>query len=218
MLKSNEGKPSYAFVRYQHEESVPYAIALLNGIKLFDKALQVKARSGTQQAKRIEESYRKQRDQNFQEERSDSGRRKFEDSPSLMPVPQPYFPPIAITDAPHFMQYAGVGGFFASPAFMPPPLPPSMSPMAMGGRHADLRDTSGGYYQHYDQYRRDESGDRSSRRNNYDNDARGRGDDRHRPGNERDRGYHRRSNSNARYEDKYYDYDETSNRSRYERR
>jgi len=227
-----EGKSPFAFVLYQHEESVPYAIALLNGIRLFDKALQVKARSGTQQAKRIDEAYKKQREQTFQEERA--GRRRFEDQPNastpsmvpfqdpFAPFPDPFAPsiPMAIVGAPHFMQFAGVGDLFGgSPNFLPPPPPPPMSPMAMGGRHADLRDTGGGYsYQHYENYRRDESGDRTGRRNKHEYDSRGRDEDRYRTENDRGRGYYRRPNVNNRYDDKHYDYDDPSGRNRYERR
>lgn len=208
---------------YQHEESVPYAIALLNGIRLFDKTLQVKARSGTQQAKRIDEAYRKQREQTIQEERA--GRRRFEDQPNALIPPIPfafpdaYAPPMAIVGAPHFMQFAGVGDLFGSPAFLPPPPPPPMSPMAMGGRHADLRDSGGGYsYQNYEKFRRDDSGDRSGRRNTYEHDSRGRDEGRYRNENDRGRDYYRRPTGNNRYDDKYYDYDDNSGRNRYERR
>jgi len=43
----------YAFVVFEHEESVPYAIALFRGVRLFDRALDMRPRDGTEQARKI---------------------------------------------------------------------------------------------------------------------------------------------------------------------
>lgn len=45
-------KSNYGFITFKHELSVPFAVKLLNGIKMFDKGLNVKPRNGgTQQDK-----------------------------------------------------------------------------------------------------------------------------------------------------------------------
>lgn len=43
--KDGNTKP-FAFVNFKHEESVPYAMSLLNGIKLFGRQLKLQYRSG----------------------------------------------------------------------------------------------------------------------------------------------------------------------------
>lgn len=42
-----DGKPKqFAFVNFKHEVSVPYAMNLLNGIKLFGRPIKIQFRSG----------------------------------------------------------------------------------------------------------------------------------------------------------------------------
>uniref|UniRef100_A0A8C6YY64 RRM domain-containing protein n=1 Tax=Nothoprocta perdicaria TaxID=30464 RepID=A0A8C6YY64_NOTPE len=46
--KDRDGKPKqFAFVNFKHEESVPYGMSLLNGIKLFGRPLKIQFRSGS---------------------------------------------------------------------------------------------------------------------------------------------------------------------------
>ncbi|XP_013776412.1 RNA-binding protein 7-like [Limulus polyphemus] len=46
--KDREGKRRpYAFITFKHEESVPYTMALLDGIKLFGRQLRLQHRSGS---------------------------------------------------------------------------------------------------------------------------------------------------------------------------
>uniref|UniRef100_A0A663ECY0 Splicing regulator RBM11 n=1 Tax=Aquila chrysaetos chrysaetos TaxID=223781 RepID=A0A663ECY0_AQUCH len=48
MCKDKEGKTkSFGFVCFKHKESVPYAIALLNGIRLYGRPIKVQCRLGT---------------------------------------------------------------------------------------------------------------------------------------------------------------------------
>lgn len=45
--KDEECKPKqFAFVNFKHEVSVPYAMNLLNGIKLFGRPIKIQFRSG----------------------------------------------------------------------------------------------------------------------------------------------------------------------------
>ncbi|XP_075047554.1 RNA-binding protein 7 [Mixophyes fleayi] len=44
--KDGKSKP-FAFVNFKHEESVPYGMSLLNGIKLFGRPLKIQFRSGS---------------------------------------------------------------------------------------------------------------------------------------------------------------------------
>lgn len=45
--KDRDGKPKqFAFVNFKHEVSVPYAMNLLNGIKLFGRPIKIQFRSG----------------------------------------------------------------------------------------------------------------------------------------------------------------------------
>uniref|UniRef100_A0A674IRL0 Splicing regulator RBM11 n=1 Tax=Terrapene triunguis TaxID=2587831 RepID=A0A674IRL0_9SAUR len=47
ICKDKEGKPkSFGFVCFKHTESVPYAIALLNGIRLYGRPIKVQYRFG----------------------------------------------------------------------------------------------------------------------------------------------------------------------------
>ncbi|XP_060107018.1 RNA-binding protein 7 [Heteronotia binoei] len=49
--KDKDGKPKmFAFVNFKHEESVPYGMSLLNGIKLFGRPLKIQFRSGSSHA------------------------------------------------------------------------------------------------------------------------------------------------------------------------
>lgn len=48
ICKDKEGKPkSFGFVCFKHRESVPYAIALLNGIRLYGRPIKVRYRFGS---------------------------------------------------------------------------------------------------------------------------------------------------------------------------
>ncbi|XP_006833900.1 PREDICTED: RNA-binding protein 7 isoform X1 [Chrysochloris asiatica] len=49
--KDKDGKPKqFAFVNFKHEVSVPYAMNLLNGIKLFGRPIKIQFRSGSSHA------------------------------------------------------------------------------------------------------------------------------------------------------------------------
>ncbi|NXJ69636.1 RBM7 protein, partial [Rostratula benghalensis] len=49
--KDRDGKPKqFAFVNFKHEESVPYGLSLLNGIKLFGRPIKIQFRSGSSHA------------------------------------------------------------------------------------------------------------------------------------------------------------------------
>ncbi|XP_004712867.1 RNA-binding protein 7 isoform X1 [Echinops telfairi] len=49
--KDKDGKPKqFAFVNFKHEISVPYAMNLLNGIKLFGRPIKIQFRSGSSHA------------------------------------------------------------------------------------------------------------------------------------------------------------------------
>ncbi|XP_040281466.1 RNA-binding protein 7 [Bufo bufo] len=49
--KDKDGNPKlFAFVNFKHEESVPYGMSLLNGIKLFGRPLKIQYRSGSSHA------------------------------------------------------------------------------------------------------------------------------------------------------------------------
>ncbi|XP_044525513.1 RNA-binding protein 7 isoform X2 [Gracilinanus agilis] len=49
--KDKDGKPKqFAFVNFKHEESVPYGMNLLNGIKLFGRPIKIQFRSGSSHA------------------------------------------------------------------------------------------------------------------------------------------------------------------------
>lgn len=46
--KDRDGRPKqFAFVNFKHEESVPYGLRLLNGIKLYGRPMRIQFRSGT---------------------------------------------------------------------------------------------------------------------------------------------------------------------------
>ncbi|KFV74809.1 RNA-binding protein 7, partial [Dryobates pubescens] len=46
--KDRDGRPKqFAFVNFKHEESVPYGLSLLNGIKLFGRPIKIQFRSGS---------------------------------------------------------------------------------------------------------------------------------------------------------------------------
>ncbi|NXP43678.1 RBM11 regulator, partial [Heliornis fulica] len=48
ICKDKEGKPkSFGFVCFKHKESVPYAVALLNGIRLYGRPIKVQYRLGS---------------------------------------------------------------------------------------------------------------------------------------------------------------------------
>lgn len=50
--KDRDGRPKqFAFVNFKHEESVPYGLSLLNGIKLYGRPIKIQFRSGTRQKK-----------------------------------------------------------------------------------------------------------------------------------------------------------------------
>ncbi|PKU35034.1 rna-binding protein 7 [Limosa lapponica baueri] len=45
--KDRDGRPKqFAFVNFKHEESVPYGLSLLNGIKLYGRPIKIQFRSG----------------------------------------------------------------------------------------------------------------------------------------------------------------------------
>ena len=49
--KDKDGKPKqFAFVNFKHEVSVPYAMNLLNGIKLYGRPIKIQFRSGSSHA------------------------------------------------------------------------------------------------------------------------------------------------------------------------
>ncbi|NXH14672.1 RBM7 protein, partial [Bucco capensis] len=49
--KDRDGRPKqFAFVNFKHEESVPYGLSLLNGIKLFGRPIKIQFRSGSSHA------------------------------------------------------------------------------------------------------------------------------------------------------------------------
>uniref|UniRef100_A0A8C8TEY5 RNA-binding protein 7 n=1 Tax=Peromyscus maniculatus bairdii TaxID=230844 RepID=A0A8C8TEY5_PERMB len=49
--KDKDGKlKQFAFVNFKHEVSVPYAVSLLNGIKLFGRPIKIQFRSGSSHA------------------------------------------------------------------------------------------------------------------------------------------------------------------------
>lgn len=50
--KDRDGRPKqFAFVNFKHEESVPYGLSLLNGIKLYGRPIRIQFRSGARQKK-----------------------------------------------------------------------------------------------------------------------------------------------------------------------
>uniref|UniRef100_A0A8C5YUY8 RRM domain-containing protein n=1 Tax=Marmota marmota marmota TaxID=9994 RepID=A0A8C5YUY8_MARMA len=52
--KDKDGKPKqFAFVNFKHEVSVPYAMNLLNGIKLFGRPIKIQFRSGSSHASQV---------------------------------------------------------------------------------------------------------------------------------------------------------------------
>ncbi|KAM6400356.1 RNA-binding protein 7 [Rhynochetos jubatus] len=49
--KDRDGRPKqFAFVNFKHEESVPYGLSLLNGIKLYGRPMKIQFRSGSSHA------------------------------------------------------------------------------------------------------------------------------------------------------------------------
>uniref|UniRef100_A0A8C4QHA1 RNA binding motif protein 11 n=1 Tax=Eptatretus burgeri TaxID=7764 RepID=A0A8C4QHA1_EPTBU len=47
IAKDKEGKPKqFAFITFKHEESVPYSLNLLNGIRLYGRPLKLQFRTG----------------------------------------------------------------------------------------------------------------------------------------------------------------------------
>ncbi|XP_056365705.1 RNA-binding protein 7 [Oenanthe melanoleuca] len=49
--KDRDGRPKqFAFVNFKHEESVPYGLRLLNGIKLYGRPMRIQFRSGSSHA------------------------------------------------------------------------------------------------------------------------------------------------------------------------
>lgn len=47
--RDRDGRPKqFAFVNFKHEESVPYGLSLLNGIKLYGRPIKIQFRSGTE--------------------------------------------------------------------------------------------------------------------------------------------------------------------------
>ncbi|NWI59998.1 RBM7 protein, partial [Calyptomena viridis] len=49
--KDRDGRPKqFAFVNFKHEESVPYGLQLLNGIKLYGRPMRIQFRSGSSHA------------------------------------------------------------------------------------------------------------------------------------------------------------------------
>ncbi|XP_042656339.1 RNA-binding protein 7 [Tyto alba] len=49
--KDRDGRPKqFAFVNFKHEESVPYGLSLLNGIKLYGRPIKIQFRSGSSHA------------------------------------------------------------------------------------------------------------------------------------------------------------------------
>ncbi|KFP05507.1 RNA-binding protein 7, partial [Calypte anna] len=49
--RDRDGRPKqFAFVNFKHEESVPYGLSLLNGIKLYGRPIKIQFRSGSSHA------------------------------------------------------------------------------------------------------------------------------------------------------------------------
>ncbi|KAG3285654.1 RBM7-like, partial [Ictidomys tridecemlineatus] len=54
ITKDKDGKPKqFAFVNFKHEVSVPYAMNLLNGIKLFERPIKIQFRTGSSHASQV---------------------------------------------------------------------------------------------------------------------------------------------------------------------
>lgn len=46
--RDRDGRPKqFAFVNFKHEESVPYGLSLLNGIRLYGRPIKIQFRAGT---------------------------------------------------------------------------------------------------------------------------------------------------------------------------
>ncbi len=47
VIKRKQGANPYAFIEFEHPESVPYSIAVMAGVSLFNKALDMLPREGS---------------------------------------------------------------------------------------------------------------------------------------------------------------------------
>ncbi|NXT59156.1 RBM7 protein, partial [Pluvianellus socialis] len=120
--KDRDGRPKqFAFVNFKHEESVPYGLSLLNGIKLYGRPIRIQFRSGSSHTSQ---------DSNP----SCSPHGAAGSSPSGAPHPAPNCSSVpnpltlfffsfqmksTVWQQPHF------GGKYEQPAFAPPGYPPA---------------------------------------------------------------------------------------------
>lgn len=210
----------FAFVAFEHEESVPYAIALFRGIRLFDRVVDMKPRDGTEQARKINAYMAEVAQRRRQITSSIREGRDHQRSPAVTNLSMPPPPLFAVQRPMHYASMMNIasGGMMspfavqsgfpsrstswpkfsdsphgAMPLVPPPPPPPF------------------GRYERYDREERYSSG-RDDRRNYDYVDL----DNPHQPGGSRDRDYYRRGERSRSpdYEDdrqqrsrkrKYYD-------------
>ncbi|NXD86890.1 RBM7 protein, partial [Halcyon senegalensis] len=121
--KDRDGRPKqFAFVNFKHEESVPYGLSLLNGIKLYGRPIKIQFRSGSSHASQ---------DGNP----SCSPRRGASASPSATPHPASACGRYECRQCPLEVQsgrqrtrtlrpHPPFGGTYEQPGFAPPGFPP----------------------------------------------------------------------------------------------
>ncbi|XP_033926823.1 splicing regulator RBM11 [Melopsittacus undulatus] len=89
ICKDKEGKPkSFGFVCFKHKESVPYAVALLNGIRLYGRPIRVQFRFGSSHS--AEQNNPKGGFENYTDLHSPSYR--YQEPYGNLPVPVTPFP------------------------------------------------------------------------------------------------------------------------------
>ncbi|CAG9772974.1 unnamed protein product [Ceutorhynchus assimilis] len=78
---------SYSFITYDHEVSVPYALELFQGISLFNRQLNIKAKG--QSAANQQEQYMKRNHSNSRENDFPNKHMRFNDDNHMRPPPLP---------------------------------------------------------------------------------------------------------------------------------
>lgn len=157
----------FAFVEFKHEESVPYALALFNGISLFDKPVNIKPRDNTEMARKLAEAASIARNMHTQEQLAAIGQLQHMPRWPLVPpgVPPPnpigFYAQLAVAQSFNPMMARGIP--LHSPPLMsypPPGMPPPWQqhfPMPTNSNRQSSNDDYRSRRNYRDEPRRDDS-------------------------------------------------------------
>lgn len=206
----------FAFIEFKHEESVPYALALLSGIKLFNTPLNIRPRDGTEMEKKLKEAERVARNMHPQEQAAALQNLRQHPNPQQWYIAQntdfnqqqAIYTQLAIAQMHNamlsspFPQYQSPPPFFASTpqTFLDPLIPFTPHMMwqnSFGDFHGAQRQSRERYREN--PYSREENRSNVHRSNSdyYDDRSRSRSNNRDRDG-DRDRNDHREHRSSNR--------------------